>query len=292
MEELDYAGVLAAGFGVASWKQLRTAGMTRTDLRHALASGALRCIRRGWYATKLANTEVVAAVAGGGVLSCLSALRLHEVWVPGESTPVHIRARASAHRGVHRTFCEQYGRPESEITSVDELTVALRHALRCLDPEGIVVVCDSILNQGLLELSDLVTVFRQAPARIRALLDKCDGTAQSGTESMTRFRLRARGVELRSQVDITGVGIVDFVIGTSLIVEVDGYETHSSKDQFEKDRERDRKAVELGYIVIRLTYHQVVHEWESAEASIIDVIRRRGHLKPLVDRKELVSDDT
>ncbi|MGC5255169.1 endonuclease domain-containing protein [Gordonia sp. DT218] len=109
---------------------------------------------------------------------------------------------------------------------------------------------------------------------------------------MTRFRLRSRGIGVRSQVAIPAVGIVDFVVGTSMIIEVDGYETHSSKEQFEKDRERDRKAVELGYVVIRLTYHQVVHEWPDVEETILDLIRRREHLKPVVERKQLVSDDT
>ncbi|WAC54471.1 DUF559 domain-containing protein [Gordonia sp. SL306] len=292
MDQIDCAGVLAAGLGVASWKQLRSAGMTRTDLRTAIRNAELRCVRRGWYATPWANQDVATAVSTGGVLSCLSALRLHKVWVPGSSETVHVRARASAHRGAHKTFCEQYGRPESELRSTDELTVALRHALKCLDDEGIVVVCDSILNQQLLGLSDLEVQFRSAPVRIRRLLDRCDDQAQSGTESMTRLRLRSRGIGIRSQVTIPEVGIVDFVVGTSLIIEVDGYETHSSKEQFEKDRERDRKAVELGYIVIRLTYHQVVHEWPDVEETIMDLIRRREHLKPVVERRELVSDDT
>lgn len=292
MDQPDYSEVLAAGFGVASWKQLREAGMTRTELRAALKNGTLRCLRRGWYATPWADSTVVSAVAGGGVLSCLSALRLLKVWVPGTSDTVHIRARACAHRTPGATFCEQYGRPESEITSVDELAVALRHALKCLDDEGIVVVCDSIMNLGLLEPSDLRVVFRSAPARIRRLLDRCDGSSQSGTESMCRFRLRSRGIGVRSQVDIPGVGIVDLVVGTRLIIEVDGYEFHSSREQFEKDRERDRTAVELGYLVIRLTYHQVVHEWPAAEETIMDLVRRREHLKPLMPTRELVSDDT
>ncbi|GAB93499.1 endonuclease domain-containing protein [Gordonia rhizosphera] len=292
MEDLDYPGVLAAGFGVASWKQLRTAGMTRTELRAALKNSTLRGVRRGWYATPWADANVVSAVAAGGVLSCLSALRLQKVWVPGTSETVHARARASAHRTPGAQFCQQYGRPESELSSVDELTVAVRHALKCLDDEGIVVVCDSILNKDLLELSDLKTVFRSAPARIRRLLDRCDGAAQSGTESMTRLHLRSRGIGVRTQVDIAGVGFVDMVVGARLIIEVDGYEHRSSKEQFEKDRERDRKAVGLGYIVIRLTYHQVVHEWPAAEESIMDIVRRGEHLKPPVPTTELVSDDT
>jgi hypothetical protein len=35
-----------------------------------------------------------------------------------------------------------------------------------------------------------------------------------------------------------------------------------------------------------------VHEWPAAEETIMDLVRRREHLKPLMPTRELVSDDT
>lgn len=111
-------------------------------------------------------------------------------------------------------------------------------------------------------------------------MDRCD-RAESGIETMARYRLRAKGIRVRTQHEIPGIGRVDLLIGTRLILEVDGCRYHVDPDRFERDRERDRLAAELGYLVVRLSYQQVVYEWERAEESIMSVIRRREHLRAL-----------
>ncbi|GAA1480721.1 hypothetical protein GCM10009624_11610 [Gordonia sinesedis] len=124
---------------------------------------------------------------------------------------------------------------------------------------------------------------RNTPRSIRDLLDKCD-RAESGIESIVRLRLRARRIQVQVQVVIAGVGRVDLLIGRRLIVEVDGQEYHADRLRFETDRERDWVAAELGYLVIRLSYQQVIHHWSSAERSILAVVRRGDHLRPLPPR--------
>ncbi|MCR5978518.1 DUF559 domain-containing protein [Gordonia jinghuaiqii] len=263
--------------GVASSSTLQKLGITRTRLRRLMKDNTLRKIRRGWYATADAHPTVVAAVAAGGVLTCVDALRLHNVWVPPTGTTVHVRGTEDSQRG-SSNFCRRHGRPPAATSAVDDLPTALQYAVRCLDHEGIVVVLDSILNKKLTNREELAAALRDCPRAIRDLLDKCD-LAESGTESMVRLRLRARNITVSTQVTITGVGRVDLLVGNRLIIEVDGMEYHASRTQFERDRERDRIAVELGYVVIRLTYNQVVYQWEQAEASILTLIRRREHLR-------------
>lgn len=73
------------------------------------------------------------------------------------------------------------------LAAVDDLALALRHALRCPDHEGITVVCDSVLNRwhrvdsGLLipdldmqvlTPADLEQVFADAPQSIRDCLSR------------------------------------------------------------------------------------------------------------------------
>ncbi|MGC4961637.1 DUF559 domain-containing protein [Gordonia sp. DT101] len=269
-------------YGVASWAQLRGLDVTQSRLRRACADGDLRLLRRGWYATRSANTSVAAAVATGGVVSCVSALKIHGVWIPPGPSKMHIRGREAAHRSGKHRYCKQYAPPEREVDAVDEIRIALRHALKCLDEEGIVVVCDSILHQDLLERSDLDAVFIGAPRRIRRLLDRCDANAESGTETMVRFRLRALGMRVRVQQRIIGVGRVDLLVGDRLIIEIDSVEYHDrSPEQIEKDRRRDEEAARLGYVTLRFSYQRVVHEWEQAEATVLDLVRRREHVKKL-----------
>ncbi len=34
----------------------------------------------------------------------------------------------------------------------------------------------------------------------------------------------------------------------------------------------------MGYLVIRLTYEDVVYRWDRVESDILEIIRRNGHL--------------
>jgi very-short-patch-repair endonuclease len=54
---------------------------------------------------------------------------------------------------------------------------------------------------------------------------------------------------------------VDFLVtGTPVILECDGWMTHGlSRSQFEHDRQRDSDLTAKGWIVVRFTYRQVVH---------------------------------
>ena len=237
-------------------------------------------LRRGWYAAAYAHPAVVEAVSAGGVCSCVTALGLHGVWVPRCGDRAHVRARPAAYRGKGAArFCRYYGRPHSEVYPVDDLITALRHALRCLDDEGVIVVCDSILNRYLLEAADLEAVFACAPLRIRRLLDRCDQRAESGTETIVRLRLQSLRLRSRVQVEIAGIGRVDLLVGRRLIIEVDSVEHHDrSPEQREKDRRRDEEAIRRGYLPLRLSYRRVMFQWDEVVHTLREITRRGDHL--------------
>jgi very-short-patch-repair endonuclease len=94
------------------------------------------------------------------------------------------------------------------------------------------------------------------------------------------LRLRAAGIRLRTQVVIPGVGRVDFLVGDRLIIEADSREHHLSA--YQADRTRDRVAIGLGYLVIRLTYEDVVYRWDTVYRDIQSVIQRRAHRSPTI----------
>lgn len=257
--------------GVVSARQLVEAGMTRDEIRKF---PGLRRLRHGWYSSGKANPHVESAVVAGGALACVSVLRLAGVWTPDNE----LHVRYSEHRATRTTKnCHPYRRNPPVLTAVDSLELAVESAASCLDPEGVVVVLDSMLNKGMIEMADVRAITEASRHQGLALADRCDATSESGIETMTRLRLELKGIKVQTQVWVTGVDRVDILIGKCLIIECDGEEHHRAK--FESDRERDRMLSAMGYIVVRLTYNHVVHDWDASLRDILTIIRRRDHLR-------------
>jgi very-short-patch-repair endonuclease len=59
-----------------------------------------------------------------------------------------------------------------------------------------------------------------------------------------------------------------------LAIEVDGYESHSSPDAFQRDRTRQNYLVALGWTVLRFTWHDVVHDSATVARTIRDMVAR------------------
>lgn len=259
--------------GVASRRRLLAQGVRARDLARAVEHGLIRRIRRGWYASPDAPAEVVTAVRIGGRLSCVSALRIQGAWtLPCPETHVRVARGVAVRRlGRERLHYDDAGGMTGEFPLDDPLT-ALRLAIECCEAIEAIVVLDSCLNRGMIRASDLDALC--STPRGRALRARIDGRAESGLETIARLRLRARGVRVRTQVAIAGVGRVDLVIGDRLVLEVDGERWHGD---FERDRDRDRALVVRGYLVIRASYRQVMDEWDRIEAEILTLVRRRAH---------------
>ncbi|AEV71825.1 hypothetical protein MycrhN_1202 [Mycolicibacterium rhodesiae NBB3] len=269
--------IVASNGGVASAAQLRTAGWSRSQINALFAQGWLP-LRRGWYASSSANSQVVRAVSSGGALGCVSALRMQGVWVPDSELHVRYSARARRSRSGVRS-CHPYRLDPPVLTAIDPMEIAVASAANCLDAEGLVIVLDSMLNMRMIEMADARATVAASRFARHDLAERCDPKSESGTETIIRLRLRAAGIHLRTQVAIPGVGRVDFLVGNRLIIEADSREHHLSK--YQVDRTRDRVATGLGFMVIRLTYEDVVHRWNVVVGDIRAIIRRREHRRPI-----------
>lgn len=267
--------ILAANGGIVSAAQLRTMGWSYSQIKKV---PGLRQLRRGWYVGPSAHPHVVRAVSAGGVLSCVSALRLRHVWVPDSDLHVRYSARARRSRPGVRS-CHPHRLDPPIVGAIDPLDIAAASAANCVDAEGLIVVLDSMLNTRMIGMADARSIVAASRFARLNLAERCDPASESGTETMVRLRLRAAGIRLRTQVVIARVGRVDFLIGNRLIIEVDSREHHLSK--YQSDRTRDRVATGLGYLVVRLTYQDVVHRWETVLADILAIIRRRAHRAPM-----------
>jgi very-short-patch-repair endonuclease len=278
--------------GVAHRSHFLTTGETGYSIGKARHCGEIVRVRRAWYAEPNANPDVVLAVRVGGALSCRSALALAGVWV-ADDPAVHVGVAQNASRlrsagSAKVSFADDPSGATIHWTpwpgeirrSVDSIALALAHYSTCQAPEMALVAIDCCLNRKLVKLAELRRVFRYFPRKSVRLLDLANPQSQSGLETLARYRLRSRGIHVRTQVEIDGVGHVDVVIGERLVLELDGYGFHATGEFFETDRRRDLALMEMGYRVLRLSYRQVMSEWSIAERVILALVRRREHRWP------------
>jgi very-short-patch-repair endonuclease len=155
------------------------------------------------------------------------------------------------------------------------LTDTLLHALRCLPPVDAAVIVESALLQGRTTLDYLrqrLPGNRNGAAR--AVLELVDGTADSAIEVVARLLFRSQGIYTQTQVNLPGIGFVDFLLEGFLIVEIDG-STHLEPAQVKKDRGRNNASTLTGYAVLRYGYHDVVYNPQKIVDEVWQVLRGR-----------------
>lgn len=258
---------------------LRRVGMSERHIRAAVERGRLERIRRGWYSLGPTHGEAERAVRAGGVLTCVSALRSRGVWtLTGPELHLRPLGRARPPHVSSLHWCHPIPRL-AVASAVDDVVAALAVAVRCQPAEHVVVLLDSILRLGLLDRQGLMDARLRWPVSKRGLIGLCD-LSDSGTETLVRLRLRALNIHARPQVAIPGVGRVDLVVGDLLVLEIDSREHHTGAEAYQRDRLRDRRLMSLGYLVMRLTYQDVVHHWDAVVADILNLVRARRHQAP------------
>jgi hypothetical protein len=80
---------------------------------------------------------------------------------------------------------------------------------------------------------------------------------------------------VETQVELPGIGIVDFLLEGRLIVEVDG-ESHLQPRQVKKDRRRNNAGTVKGFLVLRYDYSQIVYQPETVLAEVLQVLRQKS----------------
>ncbi|HWD61340.1 MAG TPA: DUF559 domain-containing protein [Humibacter sp.] len=263
--------------GITPTSELHAMGYTRYSIADAVAAGTLERVRRGWYASSAADVDAKTAVHIGGVLTAASATRHYGMWTPDDNR-LHVLVARNASRLRPSGAQGRKGRETCLHWAVGTLTAraiasplqVVKDAAHCLPLEQAVAIADSALNARLLHLEDLRPV---VPAVARC----CDPASQSGTESLSRVRLRRKNIRVRTQVEIAGVGLVDLLVGDRLVVECDSAGFHDGY-QSVRDYDRDMALIRQGYIVLRLKYRHVMFEWAKVEELILAIVRARRHL--------------
>jgi very-short-patch-repair endonuclease len=132
---------------------------------------------------------------------------------------------------------------------------------------------------GPLSLWDLVDRYpgKRGVRKVRTALER----VKEQPEGRTRSRLEERFAPFLRQWDLPMPRFNDWILldskrcqvdchwpGTDQIVELDGFEGHSTRSAFRNDRERDRRLRVAGYAVTRLTWNQLEDEPEQIAADL------------------------
>lgn len=263
--------------GVASVAALRRQGITEGQIRWALRQGQVASVRGGWLNTADADPGIVAAVAAGGRLGCVSAAARHGLWVPDHdelhvSLPTHAGRHSSANVVPHWAGA----RWRDHSSPIERLEDVLRQVAGCLPLEDLICILDSALQRKRVTLQRLHNLLSHLPdhADIAELLD---GRSESGYETLCRLRFARLGVAISVQPLLPGIGRVDLLLGERLIIEADGWEWHNGPDAFLIDRSRDLAANRQGYLPLRLAPHHIEREWPWVELVVRSIIERGDH---------------
>lgn len=273
--------------GIAKAGELARAGHSPDRIYAAVLAGRILRVRKGWYANVDLAPDAVRAFRVGGRMTCASGAAHHGLWVPDYSgLHLAVPRRASRLRTADDFRMRLSDHPDDEVIvhwgrrdpsgsrQVVGLLECIPQAFACRGPEFGFIVLESALRKGRLDAIDRRTVLDALRVPDRELARRASSASDSGTESMVRLRLMALGIGHVQQARLGGVGPVDFLIGDSLVIEVDSREHHS--DPY-RDRRKDAELSIRGYRVLRFMYSQIVYEWPVVEASILAALSRGDH---------------
>lgn len=278
---------------LAPTHELLAHGWTKHSLRSARLRGDIVRPRQGWYCVPEVAGLFQRAVRVGGRVTCVS--EAERLGLAVRSTPfLHVAVGAHDSR-LRRSDDPRRRLADEPDESVivhwsaspmdgDNFTVptitALRHLIQCVPLEEVIAAADSALRAGLVTPTEWRMLVEEQPRRLRRFLVRVDARSESLLESIARFRLAAVGIECRLQVTIRRVGRVDLLIGDRLVVELDGWEFHRTREQFEEDRRRDQELARQGFRVIRITYRQLMRDWARCLGAIRACMLRGDHRSP------------
>ncbi len=288
----EIARVAAIQKGYMRRDQLMAAGLRRGSITHRLGTGRLRPRYRGVYLVDRVSPEPLGeemaavlhfggyaildrrcALALWGLLDYSGPVTVTLVGKQGKSRP-GLRVHRVPHLD-HRDFRIRQGLP---LTSPARTIVDLAQ-----DPDVEEAIAAAQMR-GLASVDEIRAAAARAPGRrgVQRLLRLLDNGGSDGfTRSKGERRLRdlLRAAELPQPVanaPLLGY-VADFLWPEQkLIVEVDGFQFHSSRQAFEHDRRRDQRLQAAGYQVIRVTWRQLEHEPFAVIARIAQSLAARA----------------
>lgn len=266
--------------GIVHRSDLLDAGFTARRLRADVDRGHLVRVRRYWLRTDGAPAALIAAATHTARLACVSAARQRNWWIPeGVGAGIHLHLHPHSAPPRAQGVVAHWSRPLVPVSPrrlVESVEDSLLHVAECLDQESARVIWESAIRTERLTRAALLRVSWPSLAA-RTLAECVSARSDSGIETIFLTRLGPWGLTIRQQVTLAGHP-VDVLIGDRLVVQLDGFEFHSSSADRTRDVAHDRELVAMGYTVLRFTYGEVVHGWQRVERAIARAVAQGAHL--------------
>ncbi|ROR65127.1 endonuclease domain-containing protein [Agrococcus jenensis] len=287
MELLEW---LAANGGVSTVQAARDL-VSAEELLDLKGSGAIWTPLRGWVALTGVSNDVTRALRVGGVATCVTALRMHGLWTPHGETRLHVRVNRRSHSAriteaertpgvvVHRMH--EWLDDARPTHGFDPVVATLAVASGCVSAEDLAAAAERGLALGTVQPHEVRTIAAGLPRRRRRGLERLCDRSGSGVESIFALMLRDAHIAYVQQFEPIPGMFVDFLIGTSLIVELDSRTWHGRPVDIETDRRRDAELLALGYRTLRFTYEQMLFQPELVRERVLALVRRDAHRRKL-----------
>ena len=253
--------------GVVARRQLERLGLGRGAIAHRIDVGRLHRLNRGVYAVghrrlTLHGRLIAAALARKDhVVVGRGAATLHDLMRLG-SAPIETERRSVDVVVVDGIPCTSVTRTIVDLATDPRLPSIVRQAerLRTLDAGAI----RARLGRGV-----------QGSATLRALLDEWRDDEDVRNDFEREFLEAIADARLPlPQCNVPYAGYVpDFRWpDRNLIVELDGWQDHGTKRNFEEDRRRDAKLLLLHQRVMRVTYRRFKRERRAVMADLAGLL--------------------
>lgn len=262
--------------GIARAEYLSMRGIGRRAIDNALREKRLVRVRRGWVATPDADPVLVAAARAGVVVTCVSQAARLGLWVHEASQLFHVAADPKGTGGKTKRAHIHWSKPlvpRHPDALEDPIENVLAVVAECEPYEQALATWDSALNKGLVTLAALAGYPWRPKAR--RLLAAATPFADAGLETYLRPRLRWLHLSILIQTWIAGHR-VDALIGERLVLQIDG--AHHVGEQRSEDIRHDAELRLMGYHVIRISYQQMMFEWEQVQDLIMRAVAQGLHL--------------
>lgn len=260
--------------GVARTGQFLAAGFTRADIKR-LAGAGVRQPRRGIHLHPQAKPELVAAIRQNAKVSCASAATHYGLWLRDPPPQHHLACDHGHGRGFIRHRSIRFdAHPVLPLVGVEDVVL---HAMGCLPPPASTALAISAIRLHHIPLELLKEQLKgsdksgPALAALRQLEVRCE----SIVEVDARHLLKEHGISFEQQVQLEGIGRVDFLVEGFLIVEMDSFEYHSDRKAMLRDRERDNAATLRGFATLRYMPEVIWFEPERMISEIRAVLERK-----------------
>lgn len=284
--------------GRISWEQLIAIGLTPRMIRTRVCSGQLRPLHRGVYAVGHATdvevgNEIAALLACGpdAILSCDTAMSLWGLIPRSPGADIDVTLLGG-----------RYGRNRPGIRvhrslSLTQADVVTRHRLPVTTPARALLDYAETHTPREVEraLDEGLATRIVSRTKVREVLDRCGAGRRGGPilaglvarrrpSSITRSHAEERMMELiraaglpapETQHPLHGFEADFYWPQADVVVEVDGYQWHSTRSAFERDRRKDRVFRDAGLDVTRLTVEQLEQESLAIVARLARVIAER-----------------